>query len=116
MFSSSRLPHLNTLLTLTDAYAPNASDRKNYLVSPLLAPSSLIAKLPPTFIDVCGADPLAGPALAYAKKLEENGVKVRTYEVKGMPHGSFILFPGVPSSLQAKEVYLGELKWTLGDD
>lgn len=100
-------------LIYLDQHLPNICDRENYLCSPLLVPDSLIRRLPPSYIDVCSADPLFTGGVEYAKKLEENGVPVRSYVLEGMPHGSYILFPLLPSSVIAHDHFLKGLEWAL---
>lgn len=53
--------------------------------SPLLAPE--FDEFPPTYISVCGCDPLRDEGLEYAKRLEESGVPVKLDVVPGYPHG-----------------------------
>jgi acetyl esterase/lipase len=52
------------LAAMLGAFVPNKSDRTTHFVSPLLAKPELIKELPPTYIDVCSADPLCVPAIA----------------------------------------------------
>jgi acetyl esterase/lipase len=70
--------------------------------------------LPPTYIDVCSADPLAAGGIAYAKKLDDIGVPVKLFVLDGMPHGSYIVFPGLASSDAAHEACMAGTKWALG--
>ncbi|KAF2180280.1 Alpha/beta hydrolase fold-3, partial [Zopfia rhizophila CBS 207.26] len=53
--------------------------------SPLLG--SEFERFPPTYISVCGCDPLRDEGLAYAGKLEEHGVPVKLDVIPGYPHG-----------------------------
>ena len=82
-------------------------------VSPLLANDNLLQKLPPTYVDVCSADPLAAGGIAYAKKLEESGIPVKLFILDGMPHGSYILFPDLPSSEAAHAACMKGTEWAL---
>jgi acetyl esterase len=95
------------------AYVPNQEDRKTHYVSPLLAEPELIKKLPPTYIDVCSADPLAILGIAYGKLLEDCGVPVKLFVLEGMPHGSYVLFPDLPSSRTAWDSCVEGTKWAL---
>ncbi|KAI9722308.1 MAG: hypothetical protein M1812_001780 [Candelaria pacifica] len=56
----------------------------NAEVSPLLAESH--KGLPPTIMQVAGADVLRDEGIAYAKALENSGVKVHLKVYQGMPH------------------------------
>ncbi|KAI9761795.1 MAG: hypothetical protein M1835_008114 [Candelina submexicana] len=68
-----------------DAYYPNSEP--NVEVSPLLADAETLAKLPPAIIQVAGADVLRDEGIAYAKALEDAGVKVILKVYAGEPHG-----------------------------
>jgi acetyl esterase len=98
---------------IQDSFIANEKDRTGHLVSPLLASSDLLRKLPPTYIDVCSADPLAAGGIAYAKKLEDHGVPVKLFVIDGMPHGSYILFPGLESSDVAHTACMVGTQWAL---
>ncbi|KAF2432485.1 Alpha/beta hydrolase fold-3, partial [Tothia fuscella] len=76
----------STAIAMINAFITQEKDRGNYLVSPLLASAELLRQLPPTYIDVCSADPLAAGGIAYAKKLEDHGVPVKLFVLDGMPH------------------------------
>jgi acetyl esterase/lipase len=89
------------------------ADRSSIYVSPLLAPPNLLRKLPPAYVDACSADPLFAGGVDYAKKLEENGVPVKLFILDGMPHGSYILFPDMPSSKVAHEACMVGTTWAL---
>ncbi|KAI0483197.1 Alpha/Beta hydrolase protein [Xylariaceae sp. FL0804] len=68
--------------TFWDAYAPAARPDPRH--SPLLAAS--LAGLPPTLIQVAGADVLRDEGLAYAEALRAAGVEVETHVYPGVPH------------------------------
>jgi acetyl esterase len=68
-------------------YVRNPKDWTNSEVSPLLADKKELALLPPTLVIVAGCDPLKDEGIAYAKKLEENGVKVVLRQKENLPHG-----------------------------
>jgi acetyl esterase/lipase len=101
------------LKLMLNAFVPNVEDRKSAYVSPLLAKPELIRKLPPTYIDVDGADPLGVPGIAYGKLLEDNNVHVKVFALEGMPHGSYVLFPVLPSSRVAWASCVGGTRWAL---
>ncbi|CAK7225969.1 hypothetical protein SBRCBS47491_006068 [Sporothrix bragantina] len=100
-------------VSMFSEYAPNKADWTNPLVSPLLAPDEMLRKLPPTFIDACSEDPLYDGGAAYGKRLEEVGVPVKLFVLEGMPHGSYYLFPELPSSKMANKVVVEETEWAL---
>ena len=111
--ASSLSTSLNRLLINVDAYVPNKEDRASPYFSPLLASPELLKKLPPTYIEVCGADPLYENGIVYAKKLEDCGVPVRLFILEGMPHGSFMGFPELNSSKVAHAKTAEATKWAL---
>lgn len=85
-------------VSMFSEYAPNKQDWTNPLVSPLLASDEVLKKLPPTYIDACSEDPLYDGGVAYAERLDKVGVPVKLLVLQGMPHGSYYLFPELPSS------------------
>jgi acetyl esterase len=68
-------------------YVKNEEDAKNPYVSPLRAED--LANLPRAYIIVCENDVLRDEGLAYAKRLIEAGVKVKSTLEFGMVHGYF---------------------------
>lgn len=46
------------MLWYKERYLKTGDDAKNYLASPLLAPSDIMEKLPKTYVSVAGLDPL----------------------------------------------------------
>jgi len=68
-------------------YLPKEADWSLPDVSPLHANKSELALLPPTLVVVAGCDPLRDEGIAYAKKLEDAGVKVTLREEKNLVHG-----------------------------
>lgn len=97
-----------------DSYAPDTDSWRSYLLSPLLASDEVIGKLPPSYIDVCSMDPCATGGKAYANKLAANGVPTRLAILEGMPHGSYVLYPGLSSSREAHREFINGVKWALG--
>lgn len=68
-------------------YFYNPGEKASSLdASPLLATE--FKEFPPTYISVCGCDPLRDQGVAYANKLEEAGVVVKFEEMPGYPHGN----------------------------
>jgi acetyl esterase len=68
-------------------YVNNEEDAKNPYVSPLRAED--LANLPRAYVIVCENDVLRDEGLAYAKRLIEAGVKVKSTLEFGMVHGYF---------------------------
>jgi acetyl esterase len=68
-----------------DSYVPEARDRKNPHVSPLLADS--LKGLPPAIVVTAGFDVLRDEGVAYAEKLEAAGVATIAAHYPSMIHG-----------------------------
>jgi acetyl esterase len=72
-----------------DHYAPDPADRAHPDASPIRAES--LAGLPPAFLLVAGNDPLQAEGLAYAKRLEDEGVAVQLVRYDDQIHAFFTL-------------------------
>jgi acetyl esterase len=70
-----------------DHYLASPEDGKNPYASPLHAPD--LAGLPPAMVVTAEFDPLRDEGIAYARRLEEAGVKVTKSHHHGMIHGFF---------------------------
>jgi acetyl esterase len=70
-----------------DHYLASPDDGKNPYASPLQAAS--LSGLPPAMVVTAEFDPLRDEGLAYARRLQEAGVKVKTSHYDGMIHGIF---------------------------
>lgn len=71
-----------------DQYMPEP--KLDVYASPLLAKT--LEGLPQALVQVAGMDPLRDEGLAYAEKLQADGVKVGVKTFQGLPHG-FYMFP-----------------------
>ena len=81
------------------------------LRSPLLFPSH--AGLPPTYIQICGADPLRDEGLLYEQVLREDGVDTKLDVFPGLPHGFWSWFPDATFSKDFQAKTVQGLKWLL---
>jgi acetyl esterase len=70
---------------LAGLYVPDAGDRSDPRVSPILAED--LSRVPPTLITVAGFDPLRDEAIAYAMRLKDFGVPTRLLREGGLVHG-----------------------------
>ncbi|RAK87662.1 alpha/beta hydrolase fold-3 domain protein [Aspergillus costaricaensis CBS 115574] len=87
-------------------------DRGDPTVSPLL--SRDLGGSPPSFIMICGRDPLRDEALAYADKLEERGTPVRVAVYPGMPH-AFWIFPELTTTRTATQDMINGARWLISE-
>jgi acetyl esterase len=74
-----------------DLYAPDAKMRDNPYVSPLRASNEQLKGLPPALVITAENDPLRDEGEAYARKLEEVGVKVTAVRYDGTIHDFVLL-------------------------
>ncbi|KAF2163034.1 hypothetical protein M409DRAFT_68676 [Zasmidium cellare ATCC 36951] len=103
------LPSLHAILR---RYAPNP---RSPLFSPVNSLSFDPAKLPKTYIQVCGLDPLRDDGIIYEKLLrEEGGVATRLDVYEKFPHGWWLFMPGLRSSGEAVGDMVRGVGWLLG--
>lgn len=76
-------------------YLPNADDRREGDVSPLL--HALPDNLPPAVILTAGLDPLRDQGRELASRMAEQGAEVHFLEVAGLLHGLATMRKGLPS-------------------
>jgi acetyl esterase len=82
-----------------DQYLARPEDARCIHASPLLAPN--LGGLPPALVITAQCDPLRDEGEAYAKRLEEAGVRVRYTCYAGMIHPFFSLSGGVTQAREA---------------
>lgn len=83
-------------------------------ISPLLAPSSVFAQLPRAFITIAGLDPLKDEAIAYARRMQVNGVEVKVEIYPGVTHAFQEFAPDTKIARKWKEDLVRGLGWVLG--
>jgi acetyl esterase len=74
-----------TMAWFVDHYLQNETDKHDWRASPLRAAS--LAGTAPAIVIVAAHDPLADDGLAYAKRLEQDGVPVTSSYFSGQIHG-----------------------------
>ncbi len=74
-----------TMHYFIDHYTPAASDRLDWRASPLLAKS--LAGTPPALVLTVAHDPLCDEGVAYARRLEDDGVRVTALHLSDHMHG-----------------------------
>jgi acetyl esterase/lipase len=90
------------------------SDQTSPLRFPVLNKDVPLSKLPPTFLQADGLDPLRDDALIYEEMLKEAGVKTRINFYPGCPHAHFALMPGLEVSNTATADVNTGIGWLLG--
>jgi acetyl esterase/lipase len=96
-----------------DCYVPNTSDRSSELFSPLTFNTGH-AGLPPSYFQICGADPLRDEALIYERILrEDEGLKTKVDLYPGLPHGFWSVFPMIESSKKFVNESVEGVQWLL---
>ena len=86
-FAEGPVINIRIALQAWQMYIPNLTDRKNADAAPILAND--LAGVPGALIIVGEYDPLHDEGVAYAGRLAQAGIKVKTSAYKGMPHGFF---------------------------
>ncbi|KQU68650.1 alpha/beta hydrolase [Phycicoccus sp. Root101] len=101
-----------SIVAFRNHYAPEGSDLRDPLVSPLFGS---LEGLPPALIQTADRDPLRDDGSRYAAALRAAGVPVRLTNYVRVPHG-FASIPGVvPTAAQHRAELVGELRSHLWD-
>jgi len=85
-FAMQRYLSTNKMKWMFDAYTLDANDRRNKLVSPLMATGKELVGMPPALIVVAENDILRDQGEHYGRKLRLAGVKATTVRYNGMIH------------------------------
>jgi len=72
-----------------------------------------LEKFPPTYIAVCGRDPLRDDGVVLEKMLREKGVKTKIDMYERLPH-YFWIFPSIPEGQKFMANMLQGVKFVLG--
>jgi acetyl esterase len=89
-------------------YLRNDQDRDDWRFAPLLAPR--LSGVAPAWIALAECDPLVDEGLAYAQRLEAEGVAVRVQLYRGMIHHFFNMGRYVDAARRAHEDFAGALR------
>lgn len=95
---------------VTAVYAPDES-------SPDFSPFNsldLLKDHPPTYIQVCGMDPLRDDGLIYANVLRDHGVKVKVDVYPGVPHAFWAFAPFFRGSKKSMIDAVVGFSWLMG--
>lgn len=93
-----------------EKYVPYAALRKDWRVSPLLAPS--LQGLPPALFILAGYDPLCAEGEAFAARLEKEGVATTVKRYPGQMHGFLSNAKLLPKAYNAIDEIAAALKGT----
>jgi acetyl esterase/lipase len=91
------------------------SEPNSPLRFPILS-KALLSKIPPTFIQADGLDPIRDDALIYDEVLKEGGVKTRVNFYPGAPHAHFGFMPGLEITMKALADVMTGFGWLLGKE
>jgi len=98
-FAEGPVITLKTALEAWQMYVPNIAERQNADAAPIFA-AKLVGSASALII-IAGYDPLRDEGIAYAARLEQAGVKVKTSIYKEMPHGFFQMAGYIDDGKQA---------------
>ena len=108
-FAEGPVITLQTALEAWQMYVPDVLERQNADASPIFAEN--LAGSASALIIIAEYDPLHDEGLAYAARLEQAGVKVKTSIYKEMPHGFFQMAGYIDDGKQA----IAEIAKTIED-
>ena len=92
-YATGRFLTKNMMKWFWDNYTTNANQRKEIYASPLQATLEQLKDLPPAIVQVAENDVLRDEGEAYARKLDEAGVPVKSVRFNGMIHDWGLLNP-----------------------
>jgi acetyl esterase len=98
-FAKGPVITLETALEAWQMYIPNILDRQNADAAPIFATN--LAGSASALIIIAEYDPLRDEGMAYAARLEQAGIKVKTSIYKEMPHGFFQMAGYIDDGKQA---------------
>jgi len=92
-YATGRFLTKNMMKWFWDNYTTDANQRKEIYASPLQATLEQLQDLPPAIVQVAENDVLRDEGEAYARKLDEAGVPVKSVRFNGMIHDWGLLNP-----------------------
>lgn len=98
----------STMVYFCDQYMPAASDRTDWRASPMAVGS--LVDVAPALVVVCGHDPLKAEGLAYAARLEQEGVAVNILYLSDQPHGVITMTKIVPAATDIQDFVAAHLR------
>jgi acetyl esterase len=117
-YATGRFLTRNMMIWFWDNYLKDPADRKQIYASPLQATLEQLRGLPPAVVEFAENDVLHDEGQAYARKLDEAGVKVTAVQYNGMIHDWGLLNPlsTLPSTQSALLQAGTELKKALANN
>jgi acetyl esterase len=114
-FATGRFLTRNLMIWFWHNYTTDQNERNQIYASPLRATTEQLKGLPPALVQIAENDVLRDEGEAYARKLDEAGVKVTATRYNGMIHDWGLLNPlaTVPSTKSAMLQAAAELKKAL---
>jgi len=114
-FATDRFLTKNMMKWFWGHYAPDEAKRKEIYASPLQASTDQLKGLPAALVQTAENDVLRDEGEAYARKMNEAGVKVSLVRYQGMIHDYGLLNPlaGIPEVQSALRYAANELKGAL---
>lgn len=114
-YATGRFLTKNMMIWFWDNYTTDLNARKEIYASPLQATTEQLKGLPPAVVEVAENDVLRDEGEAYARKLDEAGVKVVSVRYNGMIHDWGLLNPlaEVPGTKAALLQAASEIKKAL---
>lgn len=115
LFAKDRFLTKSLMMWMWDNYTTDPNQRKEIYASPLLATTEQLKGLPPALVQTAENDILRDEGEAYARKLEEAGVKVTAIRYNGMIHdwGLLNAISKIPGTKSAMLQAAAELKTAL---
>ena len=115
LFAKDRFLTKNAMIWMWDNYTTDPKQRKEIYASPLQATTNQLKGLPPALVQTAQNDILRDEGEAYARKLDEAGVKVTATRYNGMIHDWGLLNPisTVPGTKSALLQAASEIKKAL---
>jgi acetyl esterase len=95
-----------------EQYTPNPKDRLDPRVSPLLRDD--LSELPPALVVTAEFDVLRDEGEAYARRMQEAGVKVQLMRCNGMVHGFLSMIGLIKRATQYFEQVAVEIRKMVG--
>lgn len=115
LYGKDRFLTKSLMVWMWDNYTTNPNQRKEIYASPLQATTAQLKGLPPALVQTAENDILRDEGEAYARKLDEAGVKVTATRYNGMIHdwGLLNAISSIPGTTSALLQAAAELKKAL---